>query len=79
MSALPVQVKISFFVFVKIYTPADQFIDLCRGLLYNAFHYADITQPCPRIERVCNVFFKIVPGICYRSNAALCIVSVGIF
>ncbi|MPN38799.1 hypothetical protein SDC9_186324 [bioreactor metagenome] len=79
MAAFPVQVKISFFVFIEIYTPADQLLDLRRSFFHHALHHAGITQSRPRIEGVGNVFFEIVPRICYRCNTALCIVGVGIF
>ena len=53
-------VEFSFFVFIEVYTPTDQFLYLCGSFTYDFFYSGTVTDPVTGNHCIFNMFFKIV-------------------
>src|SRR5690606_2987358 len=66
MTSLSVKIEVPLFILIKIDSPVNELSNLGRCLFHHFLHYLHITQSPTRIERVGNMFFKIIPWICNR-------------
>ena len=60
MTSFSVKIELSFFVFIEVYTPTDQFLYLCGSFTYDFFYSGTVTDPVTGNHCIFNMFFKIV-------------------
>ena len=60
VTAFTVQVEVSFCIFIEIYTPTDQFLDLLWSITDNLFDGSPVAQPVTRDHGVLNVLVEVV-------------------
>ena len=80
MAALTVQVKLALLVLVKVHAPAEQFLNLCRGLGDNLLYCLGVAEPVARHHRVVDVLVKVIHlEVGHRGDTSLSEVGVRLF
>ena len=80
VSALAMQVELTFLIPVEVHTPTEQFLNLGRSLGHDFLDGLGVAEPVAGHHRVVDVFLEVIylkVGHC--GDTALCQVGVGLF